>query len=233
MIYNKTTQRLKSRSRHNPHDEWIRAKDAFPAIVDRKLFDSAQAILKAAEEAHRIKYSDEDMLNRLRSLYEQYGTIRTSLIKATSDMVPPATYVHRFSSIFESYQGLYSEVIEDRRARVVKDLKERIPDTQEYGDFVVLRDYVSIRILPVVQFPKGYEAAWSFTPDQRPEIDITLGVPLTNGGKYDILGYLFFPRLMLGGREVRIATTMADKLQLHAYTLSQALETLIGMEVTP
>jgi DNA invertase Pin-like site-specific DNA recombinase len=231
MIYNKTTQRLKSRSRHNPHDEWIRAEDAFPAIVDRKLFDSAQAILKATEEAHRIKYSNEDMLSRLRSMHEQYGTVRRSLITATPGMVSPATYAHRFSSLFESYQGLFSEVIEDRRARVVKDLKERVTDTQEYGDFVVLHNYVSIRILPVVQFPQGYEAGWSFTPDPRPEIDITLGVPLTNGGKYDVLGYLFFPRLMLGGREVRIATTTAEKLHLHAYTLSQALETLIGMEV--
>ena len=230
MIYNKTTQRLKSRSRSNPKDEWIRAENAFPSIIDRQIFDAARSMLHSAEEARRIKYSNEDMLARLRSLYEKYGTVRSSLVKANADMVSPSTYAHHFSTFFEAYQAIFAEVIEDRRAQVIRDLKEHIDDTADHGDFVVLRNYVSIRVQPVVPFPNGYEAAWSFTPDPRPEIDITIGVPLSNGGQYTVLGYLFFPRLMLGGREVRIATTTAEKLELHAYPISQALETLIGLE---
>jgi len=232
MIYNKTTQRLKSPSRSNPKADWIRAEDAFPAIIERKLFDSAQAMIQAAEEARRIRYSEEDMLTRLQALYAQYGTVRSSLIGANQEMVSASTYAHRFSTLFGAYQGLFTAVIADRRAQVTKAIADQIGDTAEYGDFIVLRNYVSIHVQPVVPFPNGYEAAWSFVPDPRPEIDITVGVPLSNGGEYHVLGYLFFPRLMHAGRRLHVASTTAEKLDLHAYTLPQALRTLIGLEDT-
>lgn len=230
MIYNKTTQRLKSASHHNPKDEWIRAEDAFPPIVDRELFDKARSMIEATEEARRIKYSPEDMLARLRSLYEEYGTVRTSLVAADKEMVSATTYAHRFKTFSGAYQSLFAEVIDSRRSEVTQIIKQYVAETEEYGDFLVLRNYVSVRIQPVVPYPHGYEEEWTFMPDVRPEIDITLGVPLSNGGKYDVLGYLFFPRLMLGGRKVRVSTTTAEKLDLHAYTLSQVLGNLIGLE---
>ncbi len=230
MIYNKTTQRLKSPSRRNPKAEWIRAEDAFPAIIERKLFDSAQSMIQAAEEARRIRYSDEDMRARLQALYQQYGTVRDSLIAAAGDMVSPSTYAHRFSTLFGAYQSLFGPVIAGRRAEITTVIKKQIPEIAEYGDILVLQNYVGIHIQPVVQFPKGYEAAWSFFPDPRPEIDLTIGVPLSNGGQYHILGFLFFPRIMHVGRRVNIATATMEKLDLHAYTLPQAIRTLIGLE---
>jgi len=230
MVYNRTSQRLKSASHHNPKDEWIRAENAFPAIVDHELFDKAQLMIEAAEEARRVKYSAEDMLARLRLLYEEYGTVRTSLVAADPEMVSAATYAHRFKTFTGAYQHLFSEVIDSRRAEVTQTIKQLVRETEVYGDFIVLRNYVSIRIQPVVPYLHGYEEEWTFMPDVRPEIDITIGVPLSNGGKYDVLGYLFFPRLMLGGRKVCVSNTTADKLDLHAYTLSQALENLIGLE---
>lgn len=42
LIYNKTWGRLKQKSRRNPRNEWVIHPDAFPAIVDRELFRSAQ-----------------------------------------------------------------------------------------------------------------------------------------------------------------------------------------------
>ncbi len=231
MVYNKTTQRLKSPSRSNPKAEWVRAADAFPAIIERNLFEGAQAMLLTADEARRIRYSPADMLARLQALYTQYGTVRSSLIDADSGMVSASTYAQRFSTLFGAYQGLFAAVIADRRAEVVKAIREQIGDTAEYGDFIVLRDYVSILVQPVVPFPNGYEAAWSFFPDPRPEIDITVGVPLTNGGQYAVLGYLFFPRIMHARRRVNLASTADEKLALHAYTIPQAVRTLIGLEV--
>lgn len=230
MVYNRTSQRLKSASHHNPKDEWIRAEDAFPAIVDHELFDKAQEMMENAEEAHRIKYSAEDMLARLRLIYEKYGTVRTSLVAADKEMVSAAAYAQRFQTFTGAYQHLFAEVIDSRRAEVVQTIKQLVRETEEYGDFIVLRNYVSVRIQPVVPYPHGYDEEWTFMPDVRPEIDITIGVPLSNGGKYDVLGYLFFPRLMLGGRRVRFSNTTAEKLDLHSYTLSHALETLIGLE---
>jgi len=230
MIYNKTSQRLKSASHKNPEDEWIRVENAFPSVVDRELFESARSRMRAAEEARRIKYSPEDMLSRLGVLFDRYGTVRPSLVAADNEMVSPATYSQRFNTFSGAYQNLFNEVINVRRAEVAALFKQHVGDVAECGDFLVLRNYVSVSIQPVVPYPYGYEDVWTFLPDRRPEVDITVGVPLSNCGKYSVLGYLFFPRLMLGGRRVNIARTTADKLDLHAYSLSQALENLIGLE---
>jgi DNA invertase Pin-like site-specific DNA recombinase len=230
MVYNRTTQRLKSASHHNPKEEWIRSENAFPAIIDRKVFDCAQKMFADAEEARCIKYSAEDMLERLRQIYQQFGTVRTSLIAAEQEMVSAATYAHRFNTFGGAYQHLFSEVIDSRRAEVTQTIKQLVHETEEFGDFIVLKNYVSVRIQPVVAYHHGFEEEWTFMPDVRPEIDITIGVPLSNGGKYDVLGYLFFPRLMLGGQKVKFSTTTTDKFDLHAYTLSQALKNLIGLE---
>ncbi|MCX6996614.1 MAG: hypothetical protein NTV49_05905 [Kiritimatiellaeota bacterium] len=230
MVYNKTTQRLKSPMHSNPKTEWIRAEHAFPAIVERNVFDTAQTMIRNAAEHRLIRYSDKDMLARLRALFERYGTVRPTLIAGEKEMVSASTYNHHFSSLVAAYQKLFADVIADRRAQVVNRLKTAVPEITECEDFFVLRNYVSIRIQPVVPYPHGYETAWSFTPDARPEIDITIGVPLSDGGAFTVLGYLFFPRVMLGGREIRIASTTPERIDLHAYTIPQALQNLIGWE---
>jgi len=228
MVYNKTTQRLKSPSHANPHCEWVLKADAFPAIIERSVFDDAQAILVKARVEHAMKYSEADMVERLRGIYGRYGTVRSSLIAHESGMVSAGTYAHRFGGLSGAYQRLFGSVIASRRSEVAGILKTAVPDAVECDDFLVLRDYVSVLIQPVVPFPLGYEASWSFVADNRPEVDITLGVLLSNGGEYAILGYMLFPRLMVGGRHMRFASTMPELLDLHAYTLSQALKTLIG-----
>lgn len=228
MVYNKTTQRLKSPSRSNPHEEWVRTTNAFPAIIERNVFDNAQAVLAKAREAHAKRYSETDMVERLRAVYERYGIVQGSLIAHEPGMVSATTYAQRFGGMAGAYQQLFGPVIASRREEVTAILKTAVPDAVEYDDFLVLRDYVSVLIQPVVPFPLGYEAAWSFIADNRPEVDITLGVPLSNGGEFAILGYMLFPRLMVGGRRIRIGSNLPEQLDLHAYTIPQALKTLIG-----
>jgi len=230
MVYNRTTQRLKSPSHNNPKTEWIRAENAFPAIINRTVFETAQSIIQKAEEDRARRYSNKDMLERLQTLYTRYGTIRRSLIAGEKEMVSPATYAKHFGTLIAAHQTLFADVIADRRSQVVKTLRNAVPEITENEDFLVLRNYVSIRVQPVVPFPHGYEAAWSFTPDARTQIDITIGVPLSNGGTFTVLGYLFFPRILLGGQEIRIVSTAPERLDLHAYTIKEAMQTLIGWE---
>ena len=55
----------KLRVRNSP-EMWIRSNGAFEPIVDRHLFDAAQAIIQ--NRSRRL--SDEDILERLRGLYQ-------------------------------------------------------------------------------------------------------------------------------------------------------------------
>ena len=45
-VWNRVSFKLKKKSVHNDPGMWIRADGAFPAIVDRHLFEAAQSIIR-------------------------------------------------------------------------------------------------------------------------------------------------------------------------------------------
>ena len=73
---------------------------------------------------------------------------------------------------------------------------------------------------------RGYQEYWPFQPDQRKEVDITLGVPLSNHGTYEILGYLALPRLLVSGGGIRVFSSSAGKLELFGY---RSLDMIMGL----
>jgi len=76
MVWNKTSKKLNTRCIRNAPANWVRTEQAFEPIVPKPLFDQAQQIIHAAEEALLRRYSDADMLSKLMAQYRQYGTIR-------------------------------------------------------------------------------------------------------------------------------------------------------------
>lgn len=43
-------------------------------------------------------------------------------------------------------------------------------------------------------------------------------MPLSNSGRYDILGYLALPRLMVGERWVRLSAASDTRIEMHGYS---------------
>ena len=223
MIWNKTSQKMKSHSRPNPAGDWIRAEGAFDPIVPGELFRQTQAILTAQEEARIRKYSDADMILRLREVHERYGTITGRLVAAAKEMVSASTYAHRFHSFDLAYQAIFREVVEERRKQIIQTIRGAAIELEIFDDFVVIDNYFSIAIQPTVPIARGYEASWIFHPDQRAQVDLTIGVPLSCPQKCDVLGYLAFPRLMFK-QQVRINSTASDTAELYAYPLLALIE---------
>jgi len=215
MIYNKTSQKLQSLCTQNPKEDWIRTENAFEGIVGKELFKKAQAIFTAREAEYLRKYSAEDMLLRLSKLREKYGIINSNLIAANKDMVSPRTYRSRFSSLDLAYQNLFKKVLNWTKLSVAECLKQMTNKIEEYENYYVLNDSFSIHIQPSVPIPFGYKAYWPFRPDPRIEVDITLGVPLSNNGKHEILGYLVFPRMLITNRNIRLFSSNDSILDLY------------------
>ena len=223
MVWNKTSQKLKSKSMHNPLSDWVRTEQAFKPIVAKELFDLAQQIIKETEERLRKKYSDADMLARLNALYKQYGTISHSLISADDEMVSPGRYTRRFYSLNMAYQAMFGDIIAKRKAEVSEQVRKLGHKVDPRDDFIVINDYASMHIQPCVPFPCGYEAYWSFRPDPREKVDLTLGVPLSNNGEFQVLGYAVFPRIMTFRREINIRSNMGDRWDMYAWSLADIL----------
>jgi hypothetical protein len=99
-VYNRRSFKLKKHRVVNSPDMWIKKEGAFEGIVARDLFYTAQGILRA--RAHR--YSDAELVEKLRNLYQRQGYLSGLIIDETEGMPSAAVYAHRFGSLIRAYQ---------------------------------------------------------------------------------------------------------------------------------
>ena len=108
-VFNKRTQRIeiqdpvsgKKRSLPNPKDQWVRYDNAFEAIVEKEVFYKAQGIF---EKRKLVRYSDEELLDKLKNLYEKHGKLNGMLINETRSMPSSAVYSNHFGSLLRAYE---------------------------------------------------------------------------------------------------------------------------------
>jgi len=99
-VYNRSSFKLKLKRVKNPPEMWIRTDSAFEAIVDSQLFYQAQGIML---ERYR-RFTDEEMLDRLKYLYRKHGKLSGILIDETEGMPSSAVYRSRFRGLVHAYR---------------------------------------------------------------------------------------------------------------------------------
>jgi len=201
MIYNQTSQKLKSPRHSNPPEEWVRTPEAFEGIFDPEDFLAAQEII--AER--RRKYLPEEMLKQLHGLQQRYGLWHPSLVRLLEDAPSPSTFASRFGGLDHAFQQLYREPRDKARQLVHDQISQQVSAVLSYSDFLVLDQKLTVSVQPAVPMLSGYTAYWPFRPDNRDVIDITLGVLLSEPADCDILGYVAMPRWLAGNHTVRIS----------------------------
>jgi len=127
-----------------------------------------------------------------------------------------------------AFQNMFPKILDRTRQRVVKQLSSKVSQIDQFDDFYVLNERVSVLIQPSLPIPQGYGVYWSFHPDPRVEIDITLGVPLSDSNEYNVLGYLALPRLLVRSRTMRIFSTSEGKLDLYGYCDLDMIESILS-----
>jgi DNA invertase Pin-like site-specific DNA recombinase len=208
MIYNQTSQKLKTPARRNPPDQWVRTPEAFEGVVPYELFAKAQEIFAGRMR----KYRSEEMLRQLEAIYRKYGLLRSSLLRIADDTASPSTFAHRFGGLDLAFQQMYREPRDKAREMVHQQIRRHVPEVLSYSDFLVLDQRLTVSVQPAVPIPHGYAAYWPFRPDGRQVIDLTLGVLLSDPDEFDILGYVALPRWLAGPRTLRVSasSTQAD-----------------------
>ena len=98
-VYNRVSFKLKKKRVVNAPDMWIRADGAFEPIVDPRTFYTAQGII--AERNRR--FSDAEMLDRLRQLFARHGYLSGIVIDESEGMPSSGAYRHRFGSLLRAY----------------------------------------------------------------------------------------------------------------------------------
>jgi hypothetical protein len=213
LVYNRTTQKLKTPTRHNPESEWVKTADAFESLVERSVFDRAQHLIAQAA----LRYTPEFMLKQLRRVLAEHDCVRPSLVQADQEAPAPSTYAKHFASLDAAYQQVFQAALDKVREDVESQLRSTIQDVECYDDFLVLNGRCTVLIQPSVPVPYGYTHYWYFRPDLRGVVDITLGVPVTGPRGPEILGYLALPRLLVEERGIRLFGTSETRLDLYGH----------------
>jgi DNA invertase Pin-like site-specific DNA recombinase len=99
-VFGRLKGRLGETRRPTPPETWVRCQDAFPALVDRKLFRKA---VKAAATP-LVAWSEEQLLQALRDLWARAGFLSIRLMEQSPDTPCINSYYKRFGTLSEAYR---------------------------------------------------------------------------------------------------------------------------------
>ena len=218
-VYCRTSFKLKQKHVENPPDQWIRADKAFEAIIDPILFLAARDIILTRSRT----LSDEEMLEKLRSVLSQHGRISGILIDEAEDLPSSSAFRNRFGSLVSAYRLIgydpeidYSFIEINRQIRkkhpeIVAEVLEKLRQISsnvlidEKTDLLFINDEWTVSIvLCRYQQSNAGTARWIIRLDEGLKPDITIAVRLdeTNTGIRD---YYLLPALDMTWGKLRLA----------------------------
>jgi DNA invertase Pin-like site-specific DNA recombinase len=239
-VYNRVSFKLKKTRVVNTPDMWIRRVGAFQSIVPSEIFYTAQGVMRARAR----RYSNEELIERLRNLYRDRGFLSGLVIDETEGMPSSAVYMYRFGSLIRAYQtvgftpGRDYRYLETNRflrqlhpeivAQTEKEIANlgggvrRDPATDM---LTVNNEFTACVVLSRCQQHDNGRNHWKVRFDTSLLPDITVAVRLnrTNSGTLD---YYLLPRLDFGLPRINLADQ--NSLEFESYRFD-TLEYLCGM----
>jgi DNA invertase Pin-like site-specific DNA recombinase len=124
-VYHRTSFKLKRKHVVNPPERWIRSDGAFKGIIEPDLYLRAREIILARSQ----KFTDEEMLEKLRGVLSQHGRISGILIDEAEDLPSSAAFRHRFGSLVSAYELIgYDPEIDYSFIEVNRKLRRQHPE---------------------------------------------------------------------------------------------------------
>ena len=128
-VYNKTSFKLKNERVKNPTNKWVRCNDAFTPIINKETFYTAQGMFLQRNK----KYSEEEMLERLKDLFKQHGKVSAIIIDERNDMPSSSVYRRQFGSLINAYRLVgYSPDRDFRYIEINKRLRKYYSETVDH-----------------------------------------------------------------------------------------------------
>lgn len=239
-VYNRRSFKLKKLRILNPPDMWIRKQGAFESIVPPEAFYTAQGIIQARAR----RYTNEELLARLRQLYQQRGFLSGIIIDECDNMPSAAAYAHRFGSLVRAYQLVgFTPARDYQYLEVNRFLRQLHPDiVRETEKQIAMHGGVAIRdastdmlwlnheisvsiVLARCQILQHGACRWKVRFDTSLSPDITVAVRLDQTNKA-ALDYYLLPRLDFGKPSLRLADQNAVEIESYRF---DSLDYLYGM----
>jgi DNA invertase Pin-like site-specific DNA recombinase len=230
-VYNRVSFKLKKLRVVNTPDMWIRKPDAFQAVVPPDVFYTAQGIIRARAR----RYSDDELIDRLRGLFKNRGFLTGLVIDETDGMPSSSVYVHRFGSLVRAYQmvgfapGRDYRFVEINRALrrmhpgVVAQTEQRITELGGRVErdpltdlMTVNREFTTSIVLARCHELDGGRRRWKVRFDAGLSPDITVAVRLDRGNEI-ALDYYLLPKFDFGLPRISLSDQNAAALESYRF----------------
>ncbi len=216
-VYNRSSFKLKAVRVRNPAEMWIRAADAFPAVVDPALFAATQALI----EARNRRFTDDELLELLAGLLREHGTLSAIVIDEAEGCPSSHVYQARFGSLLRAYQLIgYASERDARFIEINRMLRDMHPGVvaevvagirairatsvleQDNGLLLVNDEFsVSVVIARCMRTPRG-ALRWKIRFGGA-RADITVAVRMEDGNER-LRDYYLLPRIDISAMQVRV-----------------------------
>jgi len=239
-IYNRVSFKLKRLRVVNTPEMWIRKDGAFEGIVPADLFYTAQGIIRARAR----RYTDEELIERLRGLYRNRGFLSGLVINESEGMPSSSVYALRFGSLIRAYQlvgytpdrdyryveinrwlrRMHPEIVQQAE-RQIADLGGSVVRDPATDLLLVNREFtVSVILARCHEIASGH-LRWRLRLDTSLAPDISVAVRLEQGNDA-LLDYYLLPRIDFGPARINLAQQNAAELESYRF---DTLDYLYGM----
>jgi DNA invertase Pin-like site-specific DNA recombinase len=100
IVWNRQSAKLKGKIVNNSPDEWVRTIGAIEPIIERSLFDAAQAVLRERSQG----LTQEQKLEPLRRLLRKHGTLSIRLVNKSARTPSASSYNRWFGGLLNAYE---------------------------------------------------------------------------------------------------------------------------------
>ncbi len=230
-VYHRTSFKLKCKHVANPPEKWIRKEGAYQGIIERETFLQAREIILARSR----KFTNEEMLEKLRTLWGKHGQISGILIDETEEMPSSTAFSHRFGTLVNAYRLIgydpgidYTFIEENRRLRklrpdivasVVKQIMAQggtaIHDDET--DLLLVNGEMRVSVVLCRHTETGAGSSrWQIRLDAglKPDITIAARMAATNA---DIRDYYILPGLDMTWENLRLAEFNGVYLDIYRF----------------
>lgn len=239
-VYNRVSFKLKKLRVENTPDMWVKKVGAFEPIISSDVFYTAQGIARA--RAHR--YSDQELIDRLRTLYRQRGLLSGLIINEAEGMPSTSIYMHRFGSLLRAYQMVgFTPDRDYRYLETNKFIRRMHPEIVNSTESMILtmggsvqrdpstdllrinEEFTLSLVLARCQTPESGRHHWKIRFDAGLLPDITVAVRLAADNQ-SALDYYLLPSLDFGQARINLAERNPAEFESYRF---DSLDYLYGM----
>jgi len=228
-VFNRRSFKLKRKRVKNPIEMWIWRNEAFRPIIEDRQFREAREII----EARHQHLSDEELLDRLRSLLQRCGRLSGILIDESEEMPSSSCYCSRFGNLLRAYKLIgwaperdysYIEINRELRQKYADLIGTIVAELQSSGVAVTVNpkselltinseNTVSL-VLARCRETRAGNHRWQVRFERSFNPDITIAARLAPGNQH-VLDYYIFPGLAEFEDRLRLAPRNGLFLDVH------------------